>query len=61
MLISKAFYRHLPIFLNISKCPLRGIICMIKLFLEITRNNLFKSKKSERSPKSHQEFHVKAS
>jgi hypothetical protein len=23
---------------------------MIKLFLEITRNNLFKSKKSERSP-----------
>jgi hypothetical protein len=24
---------------------------MIKLFLEITRNNLFKSKKSERSPK----------
>jgi hypothetical protein len=27
MLISKAFYRHLPIFLNISKCPVRGLIC----------------------------------
>jgi hypothetical protein len=27
MLISKAFYRHLPIFLNLFKCPLRGLIC----------------------------------
>jgi hypothetical protein len=26
MLISKAFYRHLPIFLNLFKCPLRGLI-----------------------------------
>jgi ankyrin repeat protein len=27
MLISKSFYRHLPIFLNLFKCPLRGLIC----------------------------------
>jgi hypothetical protein len=25
MLISKAFYRYLPIFLNLFKCPLRGL------------------------------------
>jgi hypothetical protein len=25
MLISKAFYRHLPIFLNLFKCPLRAV------------------------------------
>jgi hypothetical protein len=30
MLISKAFYRHLPIFLNLFKCPLRGSICIKK-------------------------------
>ena len=34
---------------------------MIKLILEITQNNLSKTKKSERSPKSHQELLVKAS
>jgi hypothetical protein len=29
MLILKAFYRHLPIFLNLFKCPLRGSICSL--------------------------------
>jgi hypothetical protein len=28
MIISKAFYRHLPLFLNLFKCPLRGLICL---------------------------------
>jgi hypothetical protein len=28
MLISKAFYTHLPIFLNLFKCPLRCLICV---------------------------------
>jgi hypothetical protein len=30
MLISKAFYRHLPIFLNLFKCPLQGLICIFQ-------------------------------
>jgi hypothetical protein len=52
MLISKAFYRHLPIFLNLFKCPLRGLICFnqegaswfgsIRL-LEFSNINSFKS------------------
>jgi hypothetical protein len=29
MLISKAFYRHLPIFLNLFKCPLQCLICIL--------------------------------
>ena len=33
MLISKAFYRHLPIFLNLFKCPLRGSKFQKKNFL----------------------------
>jgi hypothetical protein len=39
MLISKAFYRHLPIFSNISKCPLRGLICehLIGYFFMLNR------------------------
>ena len=36
MLISKAFYRHLPIFLNLFKCPLRGSIWKTVLAIFLT-------------------------
>jgi hypothetical protein len=39
MIISKAFYRHLPIFLNLFKCPLRGLICLSDAYITIEIND----------------------